>query len=306
MPRQATVYRILIASPSDVVQERKAIPEVIHHWNAVNSLRREVILEPVLWETHATPEMGDRPQAIINKQLVSNCDILIGTFWTRIGTHTINAESGTVEEIAEFIKAKKPVLLYISSVPVVPESINTEQYTELLKFVEQYKKEGLISNYESIAELREKLQGHVTKTIDALESGTTSYVVEEEDDQSSTTSLAVHRFKSEYESFLRRLESEWKAERDSEPYNLDEGKNILYSACSEVLGFSSQIILAKDTKLTDILDEALLRLKGIQRHQLTLDIKSFATFWDEGNKIIDLLKTATSEFAKWQNNHELP
>jgi len=30
------VYRILIASPSDVVSERKAIAEVIHSWNAVN------------------------------------------------------------------------------------------------------------------------------------------------------------------------------------------------------------------------------------------------------------------------------
>lgn len=67
MPRQATVYRILIASPSDVVDERGAISEVIRSWNAANSLSYGVILEPVSWETHAIPEMGDRPQAIINK-----------------------------------------------------------------------------------------------------------------------------------------------------------------------------------------------------------------------------------------------
>ena len=98
MPRRAIVYRILIASTCDMVEERKVIPEVLHTWNAANSYYKGVYLEPVLFETHAIPEMGDRPQAIINKQLVESCDILIGTFWTRLGTPTGKAESGPVEE----------------------------------------------------------------------------------------------------------------------------------------------------------------------------------------------------------------
>lgn len=95
MSYQATVYRIFIASPSDVVEEREVIPKVIHSWNAANSLYHKVMLEPVKSETHATPEMGDRAQAIINKQLVEKCDILIGVFRTRLGTPTGEAESGT-------------------------------------------------------------------------------------------------------------------------------------------------------------------------------------------------------------------
>jgi len=59
--------------------------------------------------------MGDRPQAILNKQLGEISNILIGIFWTRLGTHTGQAESGTVEEIEEFMKAGKPVLLYFSN-----------------------------------------------------------------------------------------------------------------------------------------------------------------------------------------------
>lgn len=128
MSFEATVYRILIASPSDVVAERKAIPDVIFSWNAVNSAEYGVVLLPVMWETHSSPELGDRPQAIINKQIVKECDILVGTFWTRIGTHTGVAESGTVEEIEEFKASGRPIMLYFSSAPVVLDSVDPEQY----------------------------------------------------------------------------------------------------------------------------------------------------------------------------------
>jgi hypothetical protein len=112
MAYQATIYRVLIASPSDVTKERGTIPDVINSWNATNSEDFGVVLLPVMWETHSTPEMGDRAQAIINRQLVFNCDILICTLWTRIGTHTGVAESGTIEEIEEFKNTGKPVLIY--------------------------------------------------------------------------------------------------------------------------------------------------------------------------------------------------
>jgi hypothetical protein len=127
MPQPGLIFRVLVASPGDCAQERKIIPEVIAAWNAVNSLSTAAVIEPVRWETHARPEMGDRPQAIINKQLVRHCDLLIGAFWTRLGTPTGDAESGTAEEIEEFRKAGKPVLLYFSSAPVVPDSLDMEQ-----------------------------------------------------------------------------------------------------------------------------------------------------------------------------------
>ncbi len=171
MPTQATVYKILIASPSDVEEERKVVPEVINSWNAVNSDHYGVRLEPVLWETHATPEMGKRPQAIINKQLVETCDILVAIFWTRLGTHTGEAESGTVEEIREFQKAEKPVLLYFSSIDVPQENIgldHLEQYKKLLEFKKQCEKEGIVTSYKSIDELRMKLNMHITQKINSI------------------------------------------------------------------------------------------------------------------------------------------
>lgn len=168
MPRRAIVYRILIASPSDIVEEQEAIPEVIRDWNVANSLFRSVYLEPVSFETHASPQMGDRPQAIVNRQLVSTCDILIGIFWTRLGTDTGVAASGTVEEIEEFRKASKPVLLYFSSVPVDLDSVNVRQYDRLLKFKEKCEKEGLVFSYKSIGDLQEQLQKHISITINSI------------------------------------------------------------------------------------------------------------------------------------------
>ncbi len=166
MPVRATIYRILVASPSDVTDERKAVPEAISAWNTANSYYRGIYLEPVLFETHASPEMGDRPQSIINRQLVDTCDILIGIFWTRIGTHTGMVESGTVEEIEEFRKAEKPVLLYFSSAPVVLENVNAGQFRKLLDFKEKCRQEGLTCDYDSIADLQTKLMIHITRTID--------------------------------------------------------------------------------------------------------------------------------------------
>jgi len=168
MPQKGFIYRILVASPSDCIQERKVIPEVIYSWNAVNSFQRAAILEPVLWETHAIPELGDRPQAIINKQLVEKCDILVGTFWTRLGTHTGKATSGTVEEIEEFRKAGKPVLLYFSSVPVVPESIERKQYKALSNYKKQLEKERVIFKYDSLVDLREQFQRHLSEVIEKV------------------------------------------------------------------------------------------------------------------------------------------
>ncbi|MFC1713080.1 hypothetical protein ACFL6S_05400 [Candidatus Poribacteria bacterium] len=181
MPHQALVYTILIASPSDVAEERRVIPEVIQAWNAVNFIDRRVALLPVLWETHSTPEMGDRPQAIINRQLVETSNILIGVFWTRLGTPTGQAESGTVEEIEEFMKAGKPVLLYFSSVPLPPDNIDLEQYSKVQALKEKYKKEGVIATYESVDQLRGLLRRHLSDTIRSMISGGEEEIAEDED-----------------------------------------------------------------------------------------------------------------------------
>jgi hypothetical protein len=156
MPYSATVYKVMIASPSDVVPERNVIREVLSEWNVVNSDTYKIVLLPVGWETHISPAMGDSPQAIINKQILTDCDLLVGVFWTRIGTATGEYVSGTVEEVEKHIKAGKPVMLYFSSMPVHPDSVDNDQYSELKQFKESCKSRGIFETYNDLNDFRSK------------------------------------------------------------------------------------------------------------------------------------------------------
>ena len=44
MSFDAKVYKVLIASPGDVPDERTAISEVISNWNNINSEQQKVVL----------------------------------------------------------------------------------------------------------------------------------------------------------------------------------------------------------------------------------------------------------------------
>ena len=134
MSYTARVVKVMIASPGDVAKERQLIRDVIHEWNAVHAEDRRLVLMPIGWETHSTPAMGDRAQAIINKQLLETCDLLVAVFWTRLGSPTGVADSGTVEEINEHLAAGRPAMIYFSVVPVRLDSVDEQQYEKLRAF----------------------------------------------------------------------------------------------------------------------------------------------------------------------------
>ncbi len=156
MPYNATVYKVMIASPNDVAHERSIIRDVLNEWNTVNSDSRKIVLLPIGWETHTSPEMGENPQEIINKQIAKDCDLLVGVFWTRIGTPTQSYLSGTVEEIEEHIAKDKPTMLYFSSAPIHPDIVDQSQYNELKKFKEACSTRGIYETYSDLSEFKSK------------------------------------------------------------------------------------------------------------------------------------------------------
>lgn len=157
MSYSATVYKVMIASPSDVSAERSIVRDLLSEWNIVQADSKRSVLLPVGWDTHSVPEMGGRPQEIINRQILEDCDLLVGVFWTRIGTATSEYASGTVEEIEEHIKAGRPTMLYFSSAPVVPESIDPDQYRGLQEFRKSCQSRGLYESYTDLHDFRAKL-----------------------------------------------------------------------------------------------------------------------------------------------------
>ena len=165
MTYTARVVKVMIASPSDVAKERQLIRDVVHEWNAVHAEDRKVALMPVGWETHSAPDMGDRPQAIINKQLLKTCDLLVAVFWTRLGSPTGVAASGTVEEINEHLASGKPAMIYFSAVPVRLDSVDGEQYEKLRVFKEDLRSRGLFDEYEDLSMFRAKFGRHLAQRV---------------------------------------------------------------------------------------------------------------------------------------------
>jgi len=165
MPYEATTYNVMIASPGDVARERVIARDVTLEWNAINSTDRRVVLLPIGWDTHSTPSMSDTAQAVINSQVLEQCDLLIAIFWTRLGTPTGEFASGTVEEIERHIAADKPAMIYFSNAPVVPDSIDQEQYAAMVKFRESLKTRGLVSFFDDSSAFRLDLFRHLSQTV---------------------------------------------------------------------------------------------------------------------------------------------
>lgn len=161
MSYEAKVFRVLIASPSDVEEERDIAVKTIQEWNDLNSHERQIVLLPLRWETHTAPEYGKRPQEIINKQMVDHCDLLIGIFWTRIGSPTGVKDSGTLEEIDRVATAGKPIMLYFSKVKKAPDDIDVEQLAKLREFKKNTYPKALIETYTTQIEFRDKLSKHI-------------------------------------------------------------------------------------------------------------------------------------------------
>jgi len=164
MPRQSNVLEVLIASPSDVPQHRDVLEDVIKHWNSINSRSLGITLLPVRWETDSYPQAGDRPQALLNRQLVQHGDILIGVFWHKLGTPTGKAPSGTAEEIDEFRKAGKPVALYFCEAPV-PFDHDPKQLEDLKNYRESLQSDFLYSTFTTAEQLWQLASTHLPKIV---------------------------------------------------------------------------------------------------------------------------------------------
>jgi hypothetical protein len=168
MPFETQTYRVLIASPSDLAEERQVATDAINEWNAQHAAAESIVLLPIKWESHAVPTSGIRPQQAINNQLVRTADLLIGMFGTRLGTNTGVAVSGTVEEIDQFVSSRKPTMLYFSSRPIRPDQIDLKQLEQLREFKDVTYKRALTGNFGDVGELRAKLLRDLTNNIRIL------------------------------------------------------------------------------------------------------------------------------------------
>lgn len=151
--------RVFVASTSDVQRERDSLLGIINELNRTcDSLLGQAVvrLELVRWETDTFPDVG-RPQALITKQ-VGDYDIFIGILWTRLGTPTGKAASGTIEEYetayARWQGSGKPHICFYfnrAASPPPRSVIDAEQIVGIARFRERIVSVSLVHDYDGAA-----------------------------------------------------------------------------------------------------------------------------------------------------------
>lgn len=279
MAYRAKVVKVMIASPSDVANARQVIRNVIQEWNYAHSEDKNIVLMPVGWESHSAPSMGDRPQAIINKRVLAGCDLLVAAFWTKIGTPTGKAVSGTVEEIEEHVKAKKPAMIYFSTEPVVLQSVDREQYEALENFKVQLRQRGLYEGFESKDDFRNKFGRQLAQTVNLYFGAEKN-----ENGRNWKEAIPVHPRLPVLSALAKRLLLE--AAQDSEGIVLkvrsDSGLTILTNG--------QELVESKQPRDAARWEATLRELRDLQLlHERGRNGEVFAVT-DEGYRVADLLR----------------
>ena len=131
MPQTISLYKLFLASPSDVKEERLIVENVINDFNNTYSSQLNARIELCSWEKSSYPSVGEYPQAVINSQIGDEYDIFLGILWTRFGSKTLNYESGTEEEFYRALErsqqaGKVHIMMYFNIEGVPLDSLDIE------------------------------------------------------------------------------------------------------------------------------------------------------------------------------------
>ncbi len=174
MPSTITKYKIFLASPSDLQDDRASIDEVINELNFTFGKQHDIHLELLKWETHSAPAIAiNHPQEIINSDLGDDYDLFIGLIWKKFGTPTKEADSGTEEEFLNaynrFLENPNSlqILFYFNSKPVSISEMNAEQLLKIQNFKSDIgkNKKVLYWEYQDTQQLNKFLRIHIPQRI---------------------------------------------------------------------------------------------------------------------------------------------
>lgn len=171
MARTESVLTIFLASPGDVLEERNRLEDAIADWNRTWARNLGIRLELLRWEQDAYPDVGDDAQDVINQQLPQDYDLFVGLMWSRFGTPTTRAGSGTAEEFERALARSRAsrdvnILFYFKDTPIPPSQLDPAQLQRLHEFKKSLKLEGVLHWHFSDSEQFEKLVSmHITKHV---------------------------------------------------------------------------------------------------------------------------------------------
>jgi tetratricopeptide (TPR) repeat protein len=163
--------RVVLVSPADVAEERAAAKRVIDELNRGNA-RNDLTLWR--WETDARAGLHlDGPQGLIDELMsIQDADLVIGVFWTRFGTPTADAGSGTEHELRNAWQAwrtrgRPEVMVYFSSRGSRLQDVReAAQMERLLAFRDAMPREQLWWSYEQPVDFERLLREHLTRFLE--------------------------------------------------------------------------------------------------------------------------------------------
>lgn len=175
MAAQRSVVQILVASPGDVADERRVVGEVVAEINRVWGSDLGVTLVPVGWELNVYPTFAEDAQAVVNDQIGDDYDIFLGIFWSRAGTPTPRAQSGTIEEFERALKRfretddKPEIMLYFKEAPVRPSSVDPVQLGRLQAFRSSIVESGgLFAPFDDTPAFASLVRSHLSLAVQKL------------------------------------------------------------------------------------------------------------------------------------------
>lgn len=174
MASKETVIRVFAASPGDLAEERAILEQVIRELNLTWSKTIRLRLDLVKWETDAYPGMGEDPQAVINEQIADDYDIFVGIMWSRFGSPTGRAGSGTAEEFNRaYSRYKKDpnqirIMFYFNDTPVALSQLDPAQLAAVQNFKSELGQRGeLYWTYTGRQEFEQLLRIHLSRQAQA-------------------------------------------------------------------------------------------------------------------------------------------
>ncbi len=212
MAKTVTKYTIFVSSPSDLMEERAALEEVVKELNLTYGNANNCVIELLKWETHSAPGIStSHTQNIINEDIGDDYDIFLGLLWKRFGTPTQNADSGTEEEFKNALNRfqegnlQPQILFYFkNSVPNSLSDIDPEQFLKVNQFKQSFPKDKILYwEFDTVENLQNFARLHIPKRIDSISNDLkTKVTFQEPIEHTDFEELGLLDYRDQYEALM--------------------------------------------------------------------------------------------------------
>lgn len=169
------IVKVFIGSPSDTINERNKISEIIEELNQTIGYNSDILVQSIMWENNVRPTIGLDGQDVINSQ-TQDYEIFVGMMWKKYGSPTPRAGSATDEEYTHALESFrsnghcKDIIFMFSKMPFNSYEVEADQLAKVQTFRKRIEKDGVLhKDYDSIDDFAKQLKVALFQSITKLE-----------------------------------------------------------------------------------------------------------------------------------------